>query len=47
MYGVLGEDKSDVATLKVLIRRLANDEKVSIKGYDGCGEMLRKGGKQN
>jgi hypothetical protein len=46
VYGVLGEDKSDVATLKVLIRRLANDEKVSIKGYDGCGEMLRKGGKQ-
>jgi hypothetical protein len=29
MYGILGEDKSDVATLKVLIRKLAN-EKVSM-----------------
>jgi len=48
VYGILGEDKSDVATLKVLIRKLANDKSVSIKtkGYCGCGEMLRKGGKQ-
>ena len=48
MYGILGEDKSDVATLKVLVRRLAHDDSVSIKtkGYGGCGEMLRKGGKQ-
>ncbi|EDN72911.1 hypothetical protein BGS_0398 [Beggiatoa sp. SS] len=48
MYGVLGEDKSDVATLKVLIQRLAREENVSIKtkGYNGCGEMLTKGGKQ-
>ena len=48
MYGVLGEDKSDVATLKVLIRRLAHDKPVLIKtkGYSGCGEMLKEGGKQ-
>jgi hypothetical protein len=48
VYGVLGEDKSDVATLKVLFRRLAHDELVSIKtkGYSGSGEMLKKGGKQ-
>jgi hypothetical protein len=48
VYGVLGEDKSDVATLKVLIRRLADDQSISIKtkGYSGCGEMLKEGGKQ-
>ena len=48
MYGVIGEDKSDVATLKVLIRRLANDESVTVKGmgYSGCAQMLRKGAKQ-
>ena len=48
MYGVIGEDPSDVETLKVLIRRLANNEKlpVFVKGYSGCGEMLRKGASQ-
>ena len=48
MYGVLGEDKSDVATLKVLIRKLADDKSIPIKtkGYRGCGEMLKEGSKQ-
>ena len=48
MYGIIGEDPSDVETLRVLIRRLANNEKlpVLIKGYSGCGEMLRKGASQ-
>lgn len=48
MYGILGEDKSDVATLKVLIRRLERSDSIPVKtkGYDGCGEMLRKGAKQ-
>jgi hypothetical protein len=48
VYGILGEDNSDVATLKVLVRRLANDESLPIKGkgYDGAGEMLCKGAKQ-
>ena len=48
MYGILGEDESDVQTLKVLIRRLRDDPKLplKLKGYDGCGEMLRKGERQ-
>ena len=48
MYGILGEDDSDVATLKVLVRRLAKDESLRIKGkgYSGAGELLRKGAKQ-
>lgn len=48
MYGVIGEDSSDVATLKVLIKRLAKNEALSVKtkGYSGCAEMLRKGAKQ-
>ena len=48
MYGVIGEDPSDVETLRVLIRRLANNEKLPVltKGYSGCGEMLRKGASQ-
>jgi hypothetical protein len=28
MYGILGEDDSDAATLKVLIRRLTNDPRL-------------------
>ena len=48
MYAVIAEDRSDVSTLKVLIRRLANDQGVRIqgKGYDGCAQMLRKGAAQ-
>ncbi len=48
MYGILGEDRSDVATLKVLVRRLARNESLSVKakGYSGCAEMLRKGARQ-
>lgn len=48
MYGILGEDDSDTDTLKVLIRRLANDPSLSIrpKGFNGCAEMLRKGARQ-
>jgi hypothetical protein len=44
-YAVLGEDLSDGETLRVLIRRLAGNERltVKIKGYDGCGQLLRKG----
>ena len=45
MYGIIGEDASDVNVLKVLVRRLRQDAGVPIKvkGYAGCGEMLRKG----
>lgn len=48
MYGVIGEDRSDVETLKVIIRKLAKNENVQIKskGYGSCGEMLRKGATQ-
>lgn len=48
MYGVIGEDQSDVETLKILIKRLAKNEKLPVytKGYAGCGEMLRKGAAQ-
>ncbi|PPD48261.1 MAG: hypothetical protein CTY16_06025 [Methylobacter sp.] len=45
MYAVIAEDTNDFACLKVLIRRLANDKSIVIKGkgYMGCGEMLNKG----
>jgi hypothetical protein len=48
LYAILGEAPSDVATLRVIVRRLANDDKlrVAIKGYSGCGELLRKGATQ-
>lgn len=48
MYGIIGEDSSDVGTLKVIIRRLANNNSLPIdaKGYGGCAEMLRKGARQ-
>ena len=47
MYGILGEDDSDIQTLRVLIRRLANDETLPIrgKGFDGCGKLLKDGWK--
>jgi len=48
VYGILGEDSSDVATLKVFIRRLAGNESllIKMKGYSGSGEMLHKGARQ-
>jgi hypothetical protein len=48
VYGILGEDESDVQTLKVLVKRLANNPSLTVKtkGYGGCGEMLRKGARQ-
>lgn len=48
MFAVLGEDQSDVSTLKVIIKRLAKNDSLSVKGkgYDGGAEMLRKGAKQ-
>jgi hypothetical protein len=44
-YAVLGEDRSDADTLQVLIRKLAGDARLTVKtkGYDGCGQLLRKG----
>ena len=45
MYRILGEDDSDVDTIAVLIRRIANQENLAIKkkGFGGCGNLLRKG----
>lgn len=48
MYGILGEDNSDVDTLKVLIRRLHDKNnlqktRIAGTGYQGAGELLKKG----
>ena len=44
MYVVIAEDDSDFNCLQVLIKRLANDQSVSIKGqgFGCCGDMLKK-----
>lgn len=49
VYAVMGEDDSDVETLKTFIKRLraAADKQppkvvIHTKGYGGCAEMLRK-----
>lgn len=43
-YAVLGEDRSDAETLQVLIRAIAQNDRlpIKLKGYDGCGVLLRK-----
>lgn len=48
MYGIIGEDRSDVDTLSVIVKRLAGNDRLPIKkkGYSGSGELLRKGAKQ-
>ena len=48
MYAVIAEDKSDVETLVTLIRSIAGDSSIPVKGkgYSGCAEMLRKGANQ-
>ncbi len=48
MYGILGEHRSDAETVKVLVRRLARNQDLSIKikGYEGCGELRKKGARQ-
>ena|ERR1700722_12407206 len=45
MYGILGEAESDTETLKVIIRRLVNNESLPVrqKGFDGFGDLLKKG----
>jgi hypothetical protein len=48
VYGIIGEADSDAKTLKVLVRRLAGNESLTIKpkGYEGAPQMLRKGAEQ-
>lgn len=45
MYVVIAEDDSDFNCLQVLIRRLANNTSISIKGqgFTSCSVMLKKG----
>lgn len=47
MFCVVGEDRSDVEAIKVIIKRVANQSNLTVKtkGYSGCGELLRKGAK--
>jgi hypothetical protein len=47
VYGILAEGKSDAGTLKVLVRKLAGDDRLPVrtKGYGGSGELLNKGAK--
>jgi hypothetical protein len=48
MYGIIAEDNSDIACLKILIKRLANNDSLMIKhkGFKGCANMLRDGWKE-
>ncbi|HVX15111.1 MAG TPA: DUF4276 family protein [Pirellulales bacterium] len=44
MFGILGEDDSDIATLRTLVRRITSPSvRVKGKGYDGCAKLLAKG----
>jgi len=45
LFGILGEDSSDVETLTVIVRRLAGNESLPIKtkGFGGSGGLLTKG----
>jgi hypothetical protein len=47
MYVVIAEDNSDFNCLQILIKRLAKDDSISIKGegFNSCGTMLNKGAK--
>jgi len=48
LFAVVGEDKSDVEMINVLIKRISGNKGISVKkkGYSGCAEMLIKGAKQ-
>ena len=44
MFAVLAEDRSDIESLVVLIRRTSGNEHMPVhkKGFGGCGELCRK-----
>jgi hypothetical protein len=48
MYGVIGEDKSDFESLKILIKRITGDQGLTVKGrgFGSCDTMLKKGAQQ-
>jgi hypothetical protein len=45
VFAILGEDKSDAATLKIIVRRFLADASIRIKqkGYHGCGDLCANG----
>lgn len=47
MLGILGEDASDSATLKQLVKRIIAPRTISIRtrDCDGCGDIFRRGGR--
>jgi hypothetical protein len=47
MYGVLGEDKTDIEVIKVLIRRISKIENMKVlqRPYGGCGDLIKNGHK--
>jgi hypothetical protein len=48
MYAVLAEDESDVQTLTVLIRRLAESVHIPVRGrgFGGSGDLLKHGARE-
>ena len=45
MFGIIGEDDSDVDTIKALIRNVLANQSVQARGHgcDGCANLLREG----
>ena len=45
MVGILGEHSSDAECIKVLLKRILDNQGLSVKakGFDGCGDLLKKG----
>lgn len=48
MYAILGETKSDAECMKILLKRILSTPNLSvkIKGFQGCGDLLKKGSRQ-
>lgn len=48
MYAILAEDVTDARTLRVLVHRLCGPPTppVAIEGFEGCGNLLRKGARR-
>jgi len=48
VYAIIGEDNSDVETLKVLVKRIAKTPNLSVrtKGYTGGPQLLERGAAQ-
>lgn len=48
MLAILGEDRSDVETLKVIVKRWLNNDKLPIKhrGFKGSGRLITRGAEE-